>query len=176
MSKTDSVCVTTVVAVDPEAAFAMFTEEVDAWWRRGPRHRFSATRTGAMRFEPGVGGRLLEVYDAAKGDAYEVGRVLVWKPAEQLVFEWRGVAFAPGEKTCVDVRFEKVGGGTRVVLEHRGWDALRPDHPARHGLEGGAFTSMVGLWWADLLAVLRARAARGRELSPGDRGTGGACP
>jgi hypothetical protein len=88
------------------------------------------------------------------------------------VFEWRGVDFAPGETTEADVRFEKVGRETRVVLEHRGWGKLRRDHPARHGREGGAFTSMVGLWWTDLLAVLRARASRGRELPPGHRVTG----
>jgi hypothetical protein len=155
--------VTTVVAVDPETAFELFTAEVDAWWRRGPRHRFSATRAGVMRFEPGVGGRLLEVYNDAQSNAYEVGRVLVWKPAERLVFEWRGVDFAPGESTEVEVRFQRVAGGTEVALEHRGWDKLRRDHPARHGLEGNAFTSMVGLWWAELLTLLRARGARRRE-------------
>jgi uncharacterized protein YndB with AHSA1/START domain len=168
VSQTDAVRVTTVVAVDPERAFQLFTEEVDAWWRRGPRHRFDATRTGVMRFEPGVGGRLLEVYDDAAFDAYEVGRVLVWKPAERLVFEWRGTTFAPGEKTEVEVRFERTAGGTRVLLEHRGWDGLRRDHPARHGLEGGAFTSMIGLWWGDLLTLLRAHANRVRDVGEGD--------
>jgi hypothetical protein len=28
--------------------------------------------------------------------------------------------------TEVEVRFEPIYGGTRVVLEHRGWDALPP--------------------------------------------------
>jgi hypothetical protein len=61
------------------------------------------------------------------------------------------------------VRFEKVAEGTRVLLEHRGWDGLRRDHPARHGLEGDAWSSMVGLWWAELLTELRVRASRRRE-------------
>jgi hypothetical protein len=61
--------------------------------------------------------------------------------------------FAPHESTEVEVRFEPVPGGTR----HRGWDAMPPGHPARHGLFGPAFTSMMGLWWADRLEALRAR-------------------
>ncbi len=38
MSDDDRVVVTTLVAVDPATAFAVFTEEVDAWWRHGPRN------------------------------------------------------------------------------------------------------------------------------------------
>src|SRR5690606_39228748 len=54
--------VTTIVPVDPALAFALFTDEVDAWWRRGPRYRFG---DGALRFEPPPRGRLVEVYDEA---------------------------------------------------------------------------------------------------------------
>jgi len=158
-SDADSVRVTTTVAVDPATAFAVFTEEVDAWWRRGPRYRFDGERAGTMRFEPGVGGRLVEAY--GDGDACEVGEIRVWDPGRRLVFVWRGKAFAPGEATEVEVRFERVAAGTRVTLEHRGWGALRADHPARHGLAGPAFASMIGLWWGDLLTALRARAAAG---------------
>jgi uncharacterized protein YndB with AHSA1/START domain len=155
----DAVRVTTVVALDPAAAFHVFTAEVDAWWRRGPMYRFRTDRSGTMRFEPHVGGRLLEVYDEAAGDAYEVGRVLVWEPAARLVFTWRGVAFAPGQRTEVEVRFEAVESGTRVMLEHRGWDSLPAGHPARHGLAGPAFTRLIGQWWASLLLDARTHAA-----------------
>jgi len=158
-SHADSVRVTTTVAVDPATAFAVFTEEVDLWWRRGPRYRFRAGREGTLVFEPGVGGRLVEVYGGPPGDEYEVGKVRVWEPGRRLVFVWRGNDFAAGEETEVEVRFERAAAGTRVVLEHRGWEALRADHPARHGLAGPAFASMVGLWWGDLLTTLRARAA-----------------
>lgn len=80
MRSSDAVTVTTKVAVDPATAFRVFTEEVDAWWRRGPRYRFRPGRDGVMRFEPGAGGRLVEVYDEAAGDVFEVGRVLAWEP------------------------------------------------------------------------------------------------
>jgi uncharacterized protein YndB with AHSA1/START domain len=163
VSPTDRIKVTTVLAVDPATAFEIFTEEVDAWWKHGPRYRFSVHRKGVMRFEPGVGGRLVEEYDGAVGDLFEVGRVLEWKPAECLAFEWRGRNFEPGQVTRVEIRFEAVEAGTRVTLEHRGWDALPSDHPARHGLGGEAFTSMIGLWWAEILGSARAFAANVEE-------------
>ena len=54
--------------------------------------------------------------------------------------------------------FVAEGAGTRVTIEHRGWDRVPAGHRARHGLVGPAFAALVGLWWGDLLAALRARA------------------
>ena len=159
MTTTDAATVTTVVAVDPDTAFEVFTEEVDGWWKHGPRYRAGGDRKSTMRFEPGVGGRLLEVYDEAAGESFELGRVRVWKPGEQLSFEMGGRDLRAGETTQVDIRFEKVDGGTRVTVVHGGWDAFAADHPVRHGLVGEAFQSMMGLWWADLLVAMRLHAA-----------------
>jgi uncharacterized protein YndB with AHSA1/START domain len=154
-----SIRVTTLVAVDPQAAFRIFTEDVDAWWGRGPRFRWAPGRDGSLRFEPGVGGRLVE---AAGDDVFEVGRVLAWDPARRLVFEFRARAFAPEEATEVEVLFESEAEGTRVTLEHRGWDALAADHPARHGMDDESFANMMKVWWVDLLGACSAHVrARG---------------
>jgi hypothetical protein len=75
----------------------------------------------------------------------------------RLVFAWRPAGFAPHEPTEVEVRFEPAERGTRVTVEHRGWDALPAVHPSRHRYTGGAFTSMIGLRWADLLTAMRSR-------------------
>jgi uncharacterized protein YndB with AHSA1/START domain len=155
VSLTDTVTVSTTVAVDPATGFSAFTSDVDTWWRRGPRYRFGAEREGVLRFEPQVGGRFLEIFDEAKGDAFEIGRVLVWEPGVRLVFQFRGRTFRPGELTEVEVRFEPTEEGTRVTLEQRGWDRLPADHPARHGYAGSAFTGLIGLWWADQVTALR---------------------
>jgi hypothetical protein len=160
VNEPDQIRAITTVAVDPASALQVFTHEVDLWWKRGPKHRFGRGRDGRLRFEPHVGGRLMEVFDEARGDVYEIGRVRVWEPGARLVFEFRALAFVPGESTEVEVRFEPVESGTRVTLEHRGWGRLRADHPARHGLEGEAFGSMIGLWWAELLQSLGRRARR----------------
>jgi uncharacterized protein YndB with AHSA1/START domain len=158
----DFVRVTTRVAVDAETAFEIFTREIDAWWRQGPRFRADFQRKSVMRFEPGVGGRLLQVYDEAGAEPVEFGRVRVWEPGTRLVFDWRNTNFAPGQVTEVEVRFEPDAGGTRVTLEHRGWECIPPGHPARHGLEADAFRALIGSFWSDLLLSARAHAARGR--------------
>jgi uncharacterized protein YndB with AHSA1/START domain len=147
--------VTALVAVEPRVAFEVFTREIDQWWRRGPRFRFDGRKEGKLRFEGEAGGRLVESFDDGSAP-FEVGRVLVWEPGARLVFEWRTQKFRPGEVTEVDVRFEPSASGTRVTLEHRGWDALAAEHPVRHGLTGRAFSTMIGLWWGDLLTSLRA--------------------
>ncbi len=157
MSDAQNVVVTTLVAVDPVTAFEVFTADVDAWWKRGPRYRVQPDRPSAMRFEPGVGGRLVEVYDEATGDAFEHGKVRVWDPPKRLVFEMSGRDFQPGETTAVEVRFEGLGEATRVTVEHRGWERFPSGHPVLHGLEGSAFSDMMRVWWLDLLVAVQAR-------------------
>ena len=49
-SPTDSIVVTTVVAADASTTFALFTEDVNLWWKQGPRFRGAG---GTLRFEPG---------------------------------------------------------------------------------------------------------------------------
>ncbi|HMG41962.1 MAG TPA: hypothetical protein VK611_11565 [Acidimicrobiales bacterium] len=114
MSDLAAVRVSITVKVDPDTAFAVFTEEIDQWYRQG----LGSPTT--LRFEPGVGGRLLEV-GPDNGPEEERARVTVWEPGQRLVFvDWRD--------TEVDIRFEAAAeGATRVVLEHRGLDRVPPD-------------------------------------------------
>jgi uncharacterized protein YndB with AHSA1/START domain len=159
MNTSERVRVTTVVAVDPVTAFSIFTEEIGAWWKPKVKPLFRRNRTGTMKFELGANGRLLEVYSDAPDEPFEVGRVLAWEPGELLAFEWRQADFGPNDVTQVEVRFQAVKNGTRVTLEHQGWETLPPEHPARHGYSGEAFTNMIGLRWGDLLTVFRAHAS-----------------
>jgi uncharacterized protein YndB with AHSA1/START domain len=165
MRDADRARVSTFVAVEPSDAFEVFTEETDLWWKRGRRFRPSISATGVLRFEGGAGGRLVEHDD--RGVVFEVGTILVWEPGTRLVFEWRSPDFAAGEKTEVEICFEPKNGGTEVTVIHRGWSALRKDHPGRRGLAGPAFTDMLGLWWAELATSYRAHAAR--VAARGDR-------
>jgi uncharacterized glyoxalase superfamily protein PhnB len=98
------------VAVDAQTAFSIFTDELDLWWVRGPINFHDSARAIAMRCEPGVGGRLLEVYDDATGDALEMARITVWQPGEKLA--WTSSL----DDVEVEVRFEPVSGGTRVAV------------------------------------------------------------
>ena len=98
------------VAVDAGTAFRAFTEEMNLWWVRGPVNFFDAARATAMTCEPGVGGRLLEVYDLAAGDVLELGRITVWQPGERL--SWRSSV----DEVRIDVRFAATATGTTVLV------------------------------------------------------------
>lgn len=164
MTERDSVRVSTVVEVGPADAFGVFTEETDLWWGLGPRFRPLSHPQGRIVFEPRVGGRLLEQVDGDAAPAFELGRIDVWNPPERLVFRMGGRDFQRDRSdwTTVEIRFEAVEAGTRVVLEHRGFAALGADHGVRHGLDADAFFDMMGLWWADVLALAQ-RHVRERE-------------
>ena len=105
------------VSVDPQRAFTAFTDEIDSWWVRGPINFFDSGRAVAMRIEPGLGGRVLEVYDDEKGDVLELGRITVWEPGSRLTY--RSLV----DDTEVDVRFDAVDDGTRVSVTQK----LLPD-------------------------------------------------
>jgi len=162
MIGSDRVEVTTLVAAEPALAFAVFTEELDLWWRHGPRHRTQGVRS-MLRLDPCVGGRLIE-YGGV--EELVLGHVLVWDPPGRLVLAWRR-GLEQGETTEVEVRFVAEGAGTRVTIEHRGLDHVPVGHRARGGLTMPAFTALTGLWWGDLLVSLRgrlpAKAPRARE-------------
>lgn len=159
MSAGDQARVQVVVAVDPAAAFRIFTEEIDRWWRRGLKYRIAGKRRGIVHLEAGVGGRLFESFESGGAtQVVETGRVTAWEPPARLAFEWRAVNFAPAEKTEVEVVFQPSAGGTLVTVTHRGWSRIRPDHPARHGLEVAAFIRATGMWWAELMTALREHA------------------
>ena len=74
------------VEVDPETAFLVFTEELSCWWQQGPINFYDSTRAFEQRMEPGVGGRLLEVYDDATGEELEIGRITSWQPGSLLAW------------------------------------------------------------------------------------------
>ena len=131
MSAGASVTAAVDVAVDPTTAFEVFTEEIDAWYQRGPHSWRFPDRAVGIRCEPGVGGRLLEVHDEATGEGFAFGRITVWEPGARLVFADLTSSAPPDPVTEVEVRFEPAAGGTRVTLEHRGLDVLPPEVAAQ---------------------------------------------
>jgi hypothetical protein len=127
MSQMASVRVSVDVAVTPEVAFHLFTDEIGEWYRNGVARLPTGRRPGTLRFEGGVGGRLVEERDG--GACLERATITVWVPGERLVF-------ADKRSTEVEVRFHETDSGTRVVLEHRGLERLPPDaadSAAKHG-------------------------------------------
>ncbi len=108
------------VSIPPERAFEVFTRRMGEWW---PLHTHSIAEKRAMnvRFEEWAGGKVFEVVD--DGTEWEWAEVLTWEPPHLLVLAWHPTE-RPTVSTEVEVRFTGFDGGTRVELEHRGWERL----------------------------------------------------
>jgi uncharacterized glyoxalase superfamily protein PhnB len=118
------------VEVDPVTAFTAFTDEFDQWWGNGPIDAWDSSRCVGRRIEPGVGGRLLEVYE---NDELELGRITVWEPGARV--SWQSSV----DDVLVDVHFEPIANGTRVRVE-----GIVPD--GKIGGDGLSFVRMTPEW------------------------------
>jgi uncharacterized protein (TIGR02594 family) len=158
MTAGDRVSASVYVEASPDIAFEVFTGQIDSWWRHGMKFRSGGRGLSVLHLEAGLGGRLFETIatpQGTEGHVVQTGTVTAWDPPRALEIEWRGVNFAPGQKTTVSVRFEPLREGTQVTLVHAGWAALPPDHPVRHGQPVPRFIAGMGMWWSDQLTSLR---------------------
>jgi uncharacterized glyoxalase superfamily protein PhnB len=121
MTELPAVTCTVDVSVDPDTAFTAFTDEMDNWWMRTAITFYDSARAVARRCEPGVGGRILEVYDDATGDVLELGRITVWEPGARL--QW----LSSVDDVEVDVRFAPIEAGTNVQVHARVLPGGNPD-------------------------------------------------
>lgn len=122
-----------VVSATPEKAFEFFTEGIATWWPI-ETHSVQAMDKDAgapetVIFETGPNGRVYE--RMSSGEEAHWANVAVWEPPSRLVLEWKvnPEAVAPTE---IEVRFTPEGEGTRVDLEHRGFEALGANAEKAH--------------------------------------------
>jgi uncharacterized protein YndB with AHSA1/START domain len=108
-----------------ERAFGLFTEQMGTWW---PLETHSIAvdqgleqRAVTLRVQARQGGRIEEVLE--DGSTRRWGGVDVWEPPNRVVFWWKPNDL-PTPPTAVEVRFTALSDGTRVDLEHRGWEGL----------------------------------------------------
>ena len=108
-----------------DEAFAVFTERIGAWWPL-PTHGVFGADAGGLAFEDG-----LLVERATDGRTSVWGEVLRCDPPHRVVLTWHPGRDAD-DASEVEVRFEPApGGGTRVELEHRGWERFGADAVTR---------------------------------------------
>jgi uncharacterized protein YndB with AHSA1/START domain len=108
------------LTVAPERAFEVFTQRMGEWWPL-QTHSIAEDKAVGIRFEGWVGGKVFEVVD--DGTEWEWAVVLAWDPPHRLVLAWHPTP-EPTVSTEVEIRFHAIEGGTRVELEHRGWERL----------------------------------------------------
>ena len=136
-----------VVECSLERAFEVFTREIGTWW---PKHTHSIGHEQIVEvvFEERVAGRIFERLD--NGIEGEWGRVLVWEPPARFSMSWYP-GHDPSEATELEVRFSPEGDGTRVDLEHRGWEIfaargseIRDNYDTGWGEVLGYYTEVFG--------------------------------
>jgi uncharacterized protein YndB with AHSA1/START domain len=108
-----------------DRAFATFTDGIAAWWPVDS-HSIGAGRKDVtideIVFEHREGGQVFERH--SNGDECPWGEILVWEPPDRVVMTWHPGYDDPAEFTELELRFTAEGDGTRVDLEHRGWERL----------------------------------------------------
>lgn len=108
------------LGLPPGQAFELFTAGLGRWWPLRT-HSVFQERAATCGLEPRVGGALFEQRDDGERSLW--GTVLVWEPPRRFVVSWH-----PGREAEtaqeLEVRFLPEGAGTRVELEHRGWQRL----------------------------------------------------
>ena len=112
----------------PEISFKVFCEEIGAWWPGG----FGGKDT-KLAMELRVGGRFFE--KRTDGTEYEIGRLTAYQPPRVVAFSWRAPSWEV--TTQVEVRFIPAGNGTRIELEHRGFEQDAKVRENRKSYDGG---------------------------------------
>jgi len=110
---------TVTVDCTVEEAFRVFTADASSWWPVESHSIHGAVEQ--IVFEEGVGGEVYELSTA--GEKGHWATVVEWEPPGRLVLAWN-ILEAEASPTEVEVRFLPDGEGTRVELEHRGWERL----------------------------------------------------
>jgi uncharacterized protein YndB with AHSA1/START domain len=124
-----------------EEAFRVFTADALSWW---PVETHSIHESvDEIVFEPEVGGAVYEV--GTNGERGHWATVLEWEPPARLVLAWNILERA-GDATEVEVRFTPEGAGTRVELEHRGWENVELDAPAKRSDYDTGWDGVLGFY------------------------------
>lgn len=129
---------TVVVQVPADEAFAVFTDEIDAWWPSA--YTWAKDTLDTFAIEPGEGGRCFE--RGPHGFECDWGRVLAWEPPHRLVLSWQISAARvpepnPAKASEIEVRFIAEGPKeTQVELEHRSF--------SNHGEDAAEYRAAMG--------------------------------
>ena len=138
----------TTVRSSREHTFDVFVRTIGVWW---PAQPFSAGRERVrdITIEHQCGGRVFELWD--DGTTVDWGQLSVWEPPARFVMSWLGTP-APTE---VELSFRELGPSlTRVVVEHRGWEALTEEQLSEDCALPGGYTG--GAYFAGWTRILDA--------------------
>ena len=130
-----------------DRAFRLFTEGIGKWWPLKEGFSMDSSRAADIFLEGHVGGRFFE--RLTDGEEIEIGRVTAYAPPDRITFTFKMPSWEG--PTEVEVRFSEDAGGTRVDLEHRGWE--------RAGARARELRDRFNGGWERVIACFAARAS-----------------
>jgi uncharacterized protein YndB with AHSA1/START domain len=107
------------VRCPPEQAFRAFTRDINRWWPLDHRFSQGGQHRSEIFLDDYADGRFYQRFE--NGTELEIGRVVRAEPPHLILFTIKAPSWDAA--TEVEVRFSGVNEGTRVALEHRGFDA-----------------------------------------------------
>jgi uncharacterized protein YndB with AHSA1/START domain len=120
-------------------AFAVWTSGISTWWPAD--HTVSGQPGLHVVLEERVGGRVFE--RTADGTEHDWGEVTAWEPPSRLAYRWF-LRADRADATDVEIRFTASGAdGTRVDIEHAGWERLGARGPAWRERNTGGWTTLL---------------------------------
>jgi hypothetical protein len=121
-----------------EHAFHVWTERIGTWWPAD--HTVSGEDDLEVVLERRPGGRIYE--RTAAGVEHEWGEVIAWEPPVRFVYLWH-LRRDRTDATEVEIRFHPDGTGTRVEIEHRGWERLGAEGQSWRDRNMGGWTRLL---------------------------------
>ena len=148
---TEAVSISVLVPLEPGAAFELFVDRFTDWWPKDSHHIADADAADVF-LEPREGGRWYE--RAGDGSECDWGHVKAIERPERILLAWQltpewSYDPDPAKATEVEVTFVAEEDGTRVTLEHRGFEV--------HGEAGAGMRESVSSegGWQQLLQLYR---------------------
>ena len=121
----------------PAEAFAVWTERFSLWW---PADHTVTGDPALVALEPRVGGRIYE--RGSDGTEHEGGEVTLWEPPRRLGYLWHLLRDRT-DATDVEISFSAHESGTRVEIEHRGWERLGADAEQWRARNQGGWSTLL---------------------------------
>jgi hypothetical protein len=137
---------TVTVECAVEEAFRVFTTDAMSWWPIAT-HSINGEDVSQVVFEEREGGEVYEL--STGGEKGHWATVAAWEPPSRLVLAWN-ILEREAAPTEVEITFTPEGSGTRVDLEHRGWERIAEAEEKRTNYDRG---------WEQVLGFYVERAA-----------------
>lgn len=110
-----------VIKADKARVFEAYVTQINLWWPKQGSYQYTFAAQGqlpaSLSFEEGLNGRFLETY--SDGSTYEIGRITLWNPPNQLCYTWRDPRWS--FQTKVHVTFSQSNRETTVTVIHSGF-------------------------------------------------------